>query len=135
LTVLNVDEEAVVDVAAVLGAIARALLLTAVDVHLRARDEVGAVAVLVLDDGEGVGSIQVSAVIRAVAIGHELLRVDIGVASVLGRAVCLVPGSLNWGSEQDYEEESDEAREGAAMFAQHDGKFVDVTVNALRLAV
>jgi hypothetical protein len=75
LTVLNVDEEAVVDVAAVLGAIARALLLTAVDVHLRARDEVGAVAVLVLDDGEGVGSIQVSAVIRAVAIGHELLCV------------------------------------------------------------
>jgi hypothetical protein len=75
LTVLNVDEEAVVDVTAVLGAIARALLLTAVDVHLRARDQVGAVAVFVLDDGEGVGSIQVPAVIRAVAIGHELLRV------------------------------------------------------------
>jgi hypothetical protein len=47
----------------------------------------------------------------------------------------LVPGSLNWGSEQDYKEESDEAREGAAMFAQHYGKFVDVTANALRLAV
>jgi hypothetical protein len=47
----------------------------------------------------------------------------------------LVPGSLDWGSEQDYEEESDEAREGATMFAQHDGKFVGVIANALRLAV
>jgi hypothetical protein len=47
----------------------------------------------------------------------------------------LVPGSVYRGGEQDQEEDSDKAREGATMFAQHDGRLVTLTVTGPRFAI
>lgn len=72
--VLDVDEETVINAAAIFDIVTRTALTTLADVFLVSRDVVGAVTVLILDDGEGERAL-VSAVIGAVAIGHILLDV------------------------------------------------------------
>jgi hypothetical protein len=66
---LDVDVETVVAVAAVFFAEAGTVLLALGHVDLLARDQVRAPAVLVLDDGKGIGADRLAAVICAVAIG------------------------------------------------------------------
>lgn len=104
---MDVYVEAVVDAAAVFFAIAGAVLLTAADIILCVGNQVGAVAVLVLDDGKGIRAAEVPAVIGAIAVGHVLIRVcmalasaqsggsmiltNVSVTSVLVGAVCFVP--------------------------------------------
>jgi hypothetical protein len=65
---LNVDEEAIVDVATVLGTVSRADLLAAADVFLLLGDVVRTIAVLVLNDSKSVCATEVSAVGCAVAV-------------------------------------------------------------------
>jgi hypothetical protein len=69
---LDVDIETVVGVTAVFCAEAGTFLSTLADVDLLARNQVRAPAVLVLDDGEGVGADRLAAVVCAVAIGLEI---------------------------------------------------------------
>jgi hypothetical protein len=71
---LNVDEETVIDAAAVLCSKTRTYLPTAGDVCLLARDQIRTVAILILNDGKCEAAF-VSAVLRAIAVGHKLLGV------------------------------------------------------------
>jgi hypothetical protein len=72
---LYVNVEAIVDAAAVFLAISGAVLPTPADVFLRAGNQIGAVAVLVLDDCKSIRVAEVAAVSGAIAVGHELIRV------------------------------------------------------------